>query len=103
VAPLRGAFQVTAHIVGKLVDLLLGSRERGFGLGRAFGSPPLPAARLPANARGPLCLSEKPHDAVLSSRAPTRIQVLATRVRPFHVGHPVHCGWRGPGRRLPRA
>ena len=58
--------QVTAHFVGKVVDLLLGLREGGLGPGGALGSALLAAAWLPAGAHGPLGPPEKPHDPILS-------------------------------------
>jgi hypothetical protein len=67
--------QVAAHPVGKIVDLLLSSRQRGLGPRGARGGSPFRPARLPAGVRRSRCppehcYPEKCHDAVPSSHRP---------------------------------
>ena len=90
--PSSGVLEVTADLVGELMDLLLGRQQSGLGLVGALGRPPLSQRRLPVRMHGPRLPPEQSHDPVLSVRDAGRIPHPATHAGGVHVsGCPTLC------------
>lgn len=84
-ASARRTLQVAAHLVGKFMNLLLGSRQHGLGARGALGGPPLCPARLPACTRKPGCLPEESHNPIPCKPAEWwLVWMLTTRICPFY-------------------